>query len=274
MYVMRQERLQLFDITHTYLLERSEAAKMQTPEPETVHDTKDASIIELEDRLDKLWESYLDLLDHYTKAQDDLKKHMTAGFLSLAKAQSSAPLGRRYGQDWYDERMKSTRRVQVSSDASETNEDAITTGLQTLSVSLANDPTEVERKKDVEKTSAKDEEPQPKQQPSPPGTPEPEPKKQSTEDEETGEAEKPKPVNPLRWYGILVPPELRKAQSSFSMVLETPPNTEGSTAPDYAVSPITNAVNTARGLREVETELRKVRKSLKKAEKVRITVTH
>jgi hypothetical protein len=242
---------------------------MQTPEPETVHDAKDASIMELEDRLDKLWESYLNLLDQYTKAQDDIKKHMNSGFLSLAKAQSSAPFGRRYGQDWYDERMKSTRRVQVSSHASETSEDAITAGLQALRISFANDPTEVERKEDVEKTSAKDEDPQPKQQPSPPGTPEPEIKQQSTEDEKTEEAEKPKPVNPLRWYGILVPPELRKAQSSFSMVLGNLSNT----ACDFTDSPITNAVNATRGLREVETELRKVRKSLKKAEKAQVTIT-
>jgi outer membrane biosynthesis protein TonB len=245
---------------------------MQTPEPESVHDAKDASITELENRLDKLWESYLDLLDHYTKAQDDIKKHMTAGFFSLAKAQSSAPFGRRYGQDWYDERMKSTRRVQVSSDASQRTEDAFTASLQTLSISLAN---EVERKEDVEKINAKDEEPQPEQQPSPPGTPEPEAKQQSTEDEKTEEEEKPKPVNPLRWYGILVPPELKKAQSSFSMVLGIASSAEGSTdpAPGYTVSPITSAVNAARGLREVETELRKVRKSLKKAEKARITIT-
>jgi hypothetical protein len=248
---------------------------MQTPEPELVHTAKDTSIAELEDRLDKLWESYLDLLDQYTKAQDDIKKHMTAGFLSLAKAQSSAPLGRRYGQDWYDERMKSTRRVQVSSDASESTEDAVTAGLQTLSISLADEPTKVERKEDVEKTHAKDEEPQPKQQPSPPGTPEPEAKQQSTEDDKTEELEKPKPVNPLRWYGILVPPELKKAQSSFSMVLGIASSAERSTdpAPDYAVSPITSAVNAARGLREVETELRKVRKSLKKADRARITIT-
>jgi hypothetical protein len=248
---------------------------MQTPEPETVRDAKDASIIELEDRLDKLWESYLGLLDQYTKAQDEIKKHINSGFLSLAKAQSSAPFGRRYGQDWYDERMKSTRRVQVSSHASETSEDAITAGLQTLRISFANDSTDIERKEDDEKTSAKDEDPRPTQQPSPRSTPEPETKQQSTEDEKAEEAEKPKPVNPLRWYGILVPPELRKAQSSFSMVLGNPPNVEDltTTASDFAVSPITNAVNATRGLREVETELRKVRKSLKKAEKARVTIT-
>lgn len=245
---------------------------MQTPEPESVHPVKDTSISELEDRLDKLWESYLTLLDHYTQAQNEIKTHMNSGFLSLAKAQSSAPLGRRYGQDWYDERMKSTKRVHVSNDDSETTEDTITAGLQKLSISLAQDPENNEANDGTDETIVEEAESQPTQQPSPPGSPEPESREPSTEDEKMDQTEKPKPVNPLRWYGILVPPELRKAQSSFSMVVGHPLNTEESTdvAPGETVSPIVNAVNAARGLREAETELRKVRKALKKAEKARI----
>lgn len=245
---------------------------MQTPEPESERPVKDTSISELEDRLDKLWESYLTLLDHYTKAQDEIKTHMNSGFLSLAKAQSSAPLGRRYGQDWYDERMKSTKRVHLSNDDSETTEDTITAGLQRLSISLAQDPEKNEAKDGTDETIVEEAESQPTQQPSPPGTPEPEPREQTAEDEKIDQTEKPKPVNPLRWYGILVPPELKKAQSSFSMLVGNPLNTEESTDPAHedAVSPITNAVNAGRGLREIETELRKVRKALKKAEKARI----
>jgi hypothetical protein len=37
---------------------------------------------------------------------------------------------------------------------------------------------------------------------------------------------------------------------------------------------LTNAVNAARSLREVEVEIRKVRKAVKKAEKARIAVCH
>lgn len=260
----------IFDTKHRS--RKATTTKMQTPEPESVHTVKDTSIVELEDRLDKLWESYLMLLDHYTKAQNEIKTHMNSGFLSLAKAQSSAPLGRRYGQDWYDERMKSTKRVHVSNDDSETTEDAITAGLQKLSISLAQDPEKHEANDGTDETIVEQAESQPTQQPSPPGSPEPESKETPTEDEKMDQTEKPKPVNPLRWYGILVPPELRKAQSSFSMVVGHPLNTEESTdvAPEDTVSPIVNAVNAARGLREAETELRKVRKALKKAEKARI----
>ena len=249
---------------------------MQTPEPESARVATESSISELENRLDELWESYLSLLDDYTKAQDEIKKHLNSGFLSLAKAQSSAPLGRRYGQDWYDERMKAQRRVHVSSDASEAGDDSISTGLQQLSISMAEIPIKAESNDSSNEPAVEGEKSQPTQQPSPPGTPKPEARGQSNKDEKTGEVEKPKPVNPLRWYGILVPPELRKAQTAFSAVLGDQLNAgeQKDDACDKESSPLTNAVNAARGLREIESEIRKVRKTVKKAEKARITVTH
>jgi hypothetical protein len=249
---------------------------MQTPEPESAPVATQATISELENRLDNLWESYLTLLDGYTKAQHEIKKHLNSGFLSLAKAQSSAPLGRRYGQDWYDERMKAERRVHVSGDTAETSDDTITAGLQNLRISLAQDSTKTEAKDLADEPSVEDEKSQPTQQPSPPGTPEPEARDKPADDQKTEDAEKAKPVNPLRWYGVLVPPELRKAQSAFSAVLGHP-TTAGEQdveTRDDEKSPLTNAVNAARGLREVEVEIRKVRKAVKKAEKARITVSH
>jgi len=249
---------------------------MQTPEPDSAHTAAETSILELENRLDELWESYLTLLDAYTKAQNEIKTHLNTGFLSLAKAQSNAPLGRRYGQDWYDERMKAQRKVHVSNDTSETGEDTISASFQHLSISPAYEPPKTEPKKSTNEPVVESEKSQPTQQPSPPGTPEPESREQSTEDEKAEEAENPKPVNPLRWYGILVPPELRKAQSAFSEVLGDP-TTAGerdSETCDYKSSPITNAVNAARGLREVEGEIRKVRKAVRKAEKAQNTVAH
>ena len=83
-------------------------------------------------------------------------------------------------------------------------------------------------------------------------------------------------MNPLRWYGVLVPPELRKAQSAFSAMLGSPPHAEEKdiVARGDESSPLTNAVNAARGLREVEVEIRKTRKAVKKAEKARIVVSY
>ena len=196
---------------------------MQTPEPDIVSSSKtDTSRLELEDHLDDLWESYLELLDQYTKAQDEIKRHLNSGFLSLAKAQSSASLGRRYGKDWYDERMKASRKARVLSASADDTEDSVGADLQRLSISaVPRGPTiqivHSEEKKSKSESEIKEEESkQQQQQPSPPGTPEPESKPKEDEETKPDQSEESKPTNPLRWYGVLVPPELRRAQSAFT----------------------------------------------------------
>lgn len=57
------------------------------------------------------------------------------------------------------------------------------------------------------------------------------------------------PVDPLRWFGILVPPALRSAQSNFITAVE------GS---------IPQLANVARELRNQEIEIGRVRKQIKK----------
>jgi hypothetical protein len=251
---------------------------MQTPEPETSSSKTDPSLLELEDHLDELWESYLTLLDQYTKAQDEIKKHFNSGFLSLAKAQSSASLGRRYGQDWYDERMKASRKARVLSASADDTEDSVGADLQRLSISaVPRGPTiqivHSEEKKSKSESEIKEEESkQQQQQPSPPGTPEPESKPKEDEETKPDQSEESKPTNPLRWYGVLVPPELRRAQSAFTAA------TGGSSASEESDEtcngPIADAVNTARGIRDIEAEIRKIRKAVKKAEKASSAGAH
>jgi hypothetical protein len=251
---------------------------MQTPEPETSSSKTDPSLLELEDHLDELWESYLTLLDQYTKAQDEIKKHFNSGFLSLAKAQSSASLGRRYGQDWYDERMKASRKARVLSASVDDTEDSVGADLQRLSISaVPRGPTiqivHSEEKKSKSESEIKEEESkQQQQQPSPPGTPEPESKPKEDEETKPDQSEESKPTNPLRWYGVLVPPELRRAQSAFTAA------TGGSSASEESDEtcngPIADAVNTARGIRDIEAEIRKIRKAVKKAEKASSAGAH
>jgi hypothetical protein len=251
---------------------------MQTPEPETSSSKTDPSLLELEDHLDELWESYLTLLDQYTKAQDEIKKHFNSGFLSLAKAQSSASLGRRYGQDWYDERMKASRKARVLSASVDDTEDSVGADFQRLSISaVPRGPTiqivHSEEKKSKSESEIKEEESkQQQQQPSPPGTPEPESKPKEDEETKSDQSEESKPTNPLRWYGVLVPPELRRAQSAFTAA------TEGSSASEESDEtcngPIADAVNAARGMRDIEAEIRKIRKAVKKAEKASSAGAH
>jgi hypothetical protein len=251
---------------------------MQTPEPEISSSKTDPSVGELEDHLDELWESYLTLLDQYTKAQDEIKKHFNSGFLSLAKAQSSASLGRRYGQDWYDERMKASRKARVLSASVDDTEDSVGADLQRLSISaVPRGPTiqvmHSEEKKSKSESEIKEEESkQQQQQPSPPGTPEPESKPKEDEETKSDQSEESKPTNPLRWYGVLVPPELRRAQSAFTAA------TGGSSAPEESDEtcngPIADAVNAARGMRDIEAEIRKIRKAVKKAAKASSAGAH
>jgi len=109
----------------------------------------------------------------------------------------------------------------------------------------------------------------PIQQPSPPATPSADPdlhiepkrrveiNKGPADDSSTVGAEDnptadPAPRDPLQWFGILVPRELRSAQTSFSAAI-------GDT--------VSTASNAARGMREVEAEIRRVRKAIRKAEK-------
>jgi vacuolar-type H+-ATPase subunit D/Vma8 len=66
-------------------------------------------------RLDDLMEQYLHTLDRYQKAREALSKNLASGYLSLAQANFANNKGRRYGQDYYDERMQAQRGIQVSS---------------------------------------------------------------------------------------------------------------------------------------------------------------
>lgn len=244
---------------------------MQTPEPDNGPITKDRTLSEMEDHLDELWESYLALLDHYTKAQDEIKKHMNSGFLSLAKAQSSASLGRRYGQDWYDERMKASRRTQVENSLFHLDEDLMTSGLQSLSVSMVLTGPDGQVAQNARKLNPEGDKDEPEQRPlSSPSTPEPEVQFDQAEDGQSDKTAKSALINPLRWFGVLVPPELKKAQVAFCAVLADPTASKEleNTARDCIRSPIANATNAARGLRDIEVEIRKTRKAMRKAEKI------
>ena len=75
---------------------------------------QDAAGVALEERLDKLdelFENYLTFLDQYQKARQELSEHFSSGFLNLAQANRSASAGRRFGKDYYDQRMQASRRV-------------------------------------------------------------------------------------------------------------------------------------------------------------------
>ncbi|GAB7337548.1 hypothetical protein MBLNU457_g2864t1 [Dothideomycetes sp. NU457] len=200
------------------------------------------SLDEMKDHLNDLWTQYLDFLDQYDKAQKELSKHLSSGFFSLAQANFKPANRIRYGQDYYDERMQASRLASISIDDG---------GRTKVSIARAEIQSEDVRKEDLDHVEVK-------QQPTPPGTP---PADNGTTDEDDGaeEVETKKAAqaeqvvkDPIRWFGVLVPSQLRSCQSSFVAAVE---------------GPVCVATNAAREMRAIEVGIRKLRKDIKKAEK-------
>ncbi|KAF2007507.1 hypothetical protein P154DRAFT_517204 [Amniculicola lignicola CBS 123094] len=166
----------------------------------------------LEDRLDGLLEQYLQTLDQYQKTQKQLAAYLSSGYLSLAQANFNNNSHSRYGQDYYDQRMQASRTINISGD------DLNVTFK--LSVSQEQDAT-------IEGSG---------------------PAKSSQEDDSPAE-EKKKSTDPLRWFGILIPPPLRAAQASFV---------------EAAEGPIPHLASLVKRLRRQEIEIGRVRKQIKK----------
>lgn len=150
------------------------------------------------------------------------------GFFSLAQANFKSSSRTRYGQDYYDDRMQSSRRVRFERD------DENADGRPVLSITPNRTAVEVEKDPKTEREDASSE----KQHPTPPSTP-------------PAEDAKP-PPDPLRWFGILVPPALRACQSSFVSAVE---------------GPVAQASNASRSMRGVEVEIRRVRKEIRRSER-------
>lgn len=105
---------------------------------------------------------------------------------------------------------------------------------------------------------------EPTQQPSPPATPAPEPS-DPRDNHEKAEDSLPVPLepakvlaDPIKWFGILVPWELRSAQTQFTNAVD---------------EHVVHAVNAAKGMREIEAQIRRVRKVVKRVEKAETAVS-
>ncbi|KAK4543393.1 hypothetical protein LTR36_005536 [Oleoguttula mirabilis] len=224
------------------------------PKPEDAGEVM-AELTTLHDQLDSLWERYLAHLDEYQEAQKQIQKQLSSGFFSLAQANFKSRDRGRYGQDYYDGRTKASRRCGIRH-----NDDASATlGVEIVTVVVDEQGSTTKGTK-----GENDEKTEPRQQPSPPSTPAPDDHAQRpvksdapTANKQNEPAPPPQvssgpPRDPLHWFGILVPRELRSAQSSFSCAL---------------AGPLLDAVNAGRALRGVEAEIRRVRKAVRRMEK-------
>lgn len=141
--------------------------------------------------LDDALVEYLELVDDHQRLQARLKQFLSLAFISLSEANYASRSSIRYGRDHYDERMQSTVVLSISRGDAQSGE-----------------PTFSVEKRRSQKPEAKD----------------PESRAAGTTglDADDGEVDRPegreKPglQDPLRWFGILVPPSLRASQRAFS----------------------------------------------------------
>ncbi|EXJ71650.1 uncharacterized protein A1O5_05458 [Cladophialophora psammophila CBS 110553] len=192
----------------------------------------------LSDRLDALLISYLTILDTYTSLRAQLSKDLSAGFFSLAQANRNANstlgVGRRYGEEGFDERMKAGRVVRIKEEAENGG----------LGESCENeDEKDDYAGSEIKKGSKTPEETTTSQW--------------NGKDTETNislyhvsvspSSSPNTSKDPLKWFGILIPPALRTCQTHFATAIS-------STAPD--------ALNAASAMRDLEEQIWAIRRQL------------
>lgn len=161
--------------------------------------------------VDDLLTQYLETLDSYQSLRTQLSKSFSDGFISLANANRTSLLGagRRYGEEGFDQRMKAGRRVCVGLETGIGRVECQVASFEAgLSGGNGEDESEEKRNQspDAEDGTGK----RASQLPTPPREDAPRPSgPQKTAKDSSGFRD------PIRWYGILVPPSLRSAQSSF-----------------------------------------------------------
>lgn len=167
-------------------------------------------------KLDDLWEQYLYWIDEYQKTRKQLSEALSSGFFSLAQANFKNTSGARYGLDHYDERMKAVHRVVMEP---------------------GDEPWVFEVVKDKKTTTASNEFTA---------------AVHKTSDEQSKaetDAMEQISVDPLRWFGILVPQALRDTQTNFTQA------TEG---------PIPRLATITRRMRNLEFKISRRKKTIKK----------
>ncbi|PYH33044.1 uncharacterized protein BO87DRAFT_407687 [Aspergillus neoniger CBS 115656] len=195
--------------------------------------------------LDNLLERYLHLLDQHQKLQAELGSKLSSGFFSLAQANYTCPPGRHYGADYYDERMKATRRVTLQpptnlaeeryateednlppTDTDNSDSNSSIFGIESVTVQHSEDESDTDEKPESDADSPEENRPQHEEGDTQAGelsttseTPQTDP--DADDKPKRSKKKKFRSSDPIHWYGILVPPYLRSAQKSFTEAVES-----------------------------------------------------
>ncbi|EXF78692.1 hypothetical protein CFIO01_03349 [Colletotrichum fioriniae PJ7] len=210
--------------------------------------------------IDSLLERYLVLLDEYTALREHLSGTQAGMYQNIARANFSAERGVRYGPDYYDERMRASRTLELAVD------DRGVPRFEVVKVVEGGDAvTELKRESTEAAAAAKNDDDdvdeasgtEPEAATSVDGQQTEKEAKEEEEEETEKEKEKAKQKtkkksnDPLRWFGILAPMPLRQAQTlSVQVVQETIPR----------------LVSVDAEMKDIEIEVRRARKRRAKAE--------
>ncbi|RVD90198.1 uncharacterized protein DFL_001174 [Arthrobotrys flagrans] len=166
---------------------------------------------ELQDKLDLLIISYLDLFDKYQASRAEISRALSDGFFNLAQANFNAPNRVRYGQDMYDNRMQALRGVHIAVNEADVTEYTLKdlTSPPEVASSEKVDP-EVSSKLDGSDLKPDKEKASEIAGRGDSDTPDVEP----NDNEVALKLANPK-ADPLRWFGILRPMTLGAAQKNF-----------------------------------------------------------
>ncbi|KAK6341981.1 hypothetical protein TWF730_001462 [Orbilia blumenaviensis] len=213
--------------------------------------TTQQDLDELQDKLDLLIISYLDLFDEYQASRDEISRALSDGFFNLAQANFNAPNRVRYGQDMYDNRMQALRGVRI-----DVNEADVTTyNLKDLTVAEVVKSEKSEKPDSAAPSKLDDSDPEPtKEKSSEDAGPEnSSPAKSQPSDSEAVLALANSKSDPLRWFGILRPMTLGNAQKNFTQSL--PPIMK-------LVSTLDNIEYHEKRIRDVRQKVRVMRREL------------
>ncbi|KZL63889.1 hypothetical protein CI238_07679 [Colletotrichum incanum] len=206
------------------------------------------------DHIDALLERYLVLLDEYTILRERLGKAQAGMYQNIARANFSAERGVRYGPDYYDERMRASRVLDISADGRGVPRFEIVKPADAVMV-----PKAAEAEAEAETREARDQ----KCEGRAPGNADEAPRdgaeettsadevKRDMKAEEERTKKQKKSNDPLRWFGILAPLPLRQAQTLSVQAVQ---------------DIIPRLVSVDAEMKDVEIEVRRARKRRAKSE--------
>ncbi|KAI5297465.1 hypothetical protein KEM56_004799 [Ascosphaera pollenicola] len=177
--------------------------------------------------IDALLVRYLDLLNQYQKEQADVNRYLSSGFFSLARANLHTTSGHRYGQNYYDQRMKATKKLSIDVEQKDQPPEGYSVHMIPIHVktsAASPDASTVQPSPDREKsnhtnTTKIDHSKHTAMHTS---------NLSSTQTQgdgdnmPEGQQISPLALDPINWFGILVPQSLREAQRSFANVVDGP----------------------------------------------------